>query len=1125
MRDPLYRKISKGLEGRLDPEVFERVVCELLRKVFPGLVSVSGGGDFGFDGAIADGEGEPFPLVVTTAQDGLRNLGKNLDRYLQSGGARRQAVFATSQSLSGTKRQNLHTAARERGFELVQIFDRDAIAIHLYRYPAHRKELLGIPGDLPALTSVPPTKRPFLDLGLIGRKGDLDWLQATGGDRVVVGEPGSGKTYLLHHHGQEAGGLFLNSKNLGPVADALREMEPAFVIADDAHLDPDALVRLRHLREVTGATFEIVAATWKSGRDEVVEALGCSPDHVHTLELLTRGEVLQIYERAGVETSDAMMRELVAQASNKPGLAGTLAVLWLQGSWQEVLRGEAVTRNLLNNCGRFVDSAEQILASFSLGGGAGLPMGTVASFLGEGLAKIRNDTAVLANSGMLFEVGSDALSVRPNAMRSVLLRKVFFPRAEDGRSLRLPYAVLLRQVPDRRAALHAILEAVARAGAQMPPDELRALLRQDGDAEAWRWYVSLGRVEALWALESYPGPFSDLARQALETAPEETLRRALQLAGEDDGVFDALASWLQDPAQPSLEQLLERRRLLARTVRGYRKEGGDSTTSLRALFLALSPRIDGTSIVGLGDTIRITRGYLEEDGLRELIKLWESFKDLVTELPRTMLDEITDLVWALDEPSSATLGQSVEKVSEALARDLAERVLRHLATLPQSVGVAVWLRDLGQQMRIDLDLPIDPIFDLLYPNRDGEELISWEERWEEARRAIQPLGREWSAKDPTEVARRIRELEKAREISGRGVNERMVVFLEELSAASSKPEGLWGAFLGQGLAPFHLRPMVTAVVERKRPEWEEMLARLLDEEPYDWIAFEIILSLSEPPPDLLLKALKEASRYPQLVRTLCLQNRVSLPVLTQLLDHGDWRVARQAAIGEWLADPKRVIKPEVETSFRDAVVRSRTTHGSTPPEGPDHHGDFYLSQLLASDKELAFGWLVRRFHTRDLPAFVSPRSPFWAAMGALDDAARKELLDHIPAHRIARYLLPLLIARKVPLFQSLLAKRELRPYALKALEGLPDEAWADLVELALEEGFSPEEVAENTFPTIYSYSGHGVETWQDWVRAFEGLEDHLSRDVRAVAALGRAKAEARLEPARAEERRYELQGH
>lgn len=62
-RVPFYRSIIGRLDGRLDPELFEQCAADLLRAIYPTLVPIRGGTDAGMDGAIADGEGEPFPLA------------------------------------------------------------------------------------------------------------------------------------------------------------------------------------------------------------------------------------------------------------------------------------------------------------------------------------------------------------------------------------------------------------------------------------------------------------------------------------------------------------------------------------------------------------------------------------------------------------------------------------------------------------------------------------------------------------------------------------------------------------------------------------------------------------------------------------------------------------------------------------------------------------------------------------------------------------------------------------------------------------------------------------------------------------------------------------------------------
>src|SRR4051812_31518590 len=203
MSDPLHQQILDRLAGELNPQTFEDCACDLLRDAFPSLVCVRGGHDSGMDGAIPDGEGEAFQLICTVAEDFHRNLAESLDSFVRRGRHPRKVVFATSRDITPEKRFRLEDAARERGFTLVQVVDRRGMAQRLYWSPRWLRELLDLSAVPSALSSIPRSRRPRLNLNLIGRGAGLEWIRSTPGDLVLAGEPGSGKTFLLTHLIQE----------------------------------------------------------------------------------------------------------------------------------------------------------------------------------------------------------------------------------------------------------------------------------------------------------------------------------------------------------------------------------------------------------------------------------------------------------------------------------------------------------------------------------------------------------------------------------------------------------------------------------------------------------------------------------------------------------------------------------------------------------------------------------------------------------------------------------------------------------------------------------------------------------------------------------------------------------
>jgi hypothetical protein len=266
IRDPFYRQILKALEeAPISPEAFERCAVDLLRPEIPGIALVPGGSDGGFDGAIPSIEGGGWLPLVATTGDGERNLRENLDTVRRLRPAVRSVVFATTRGLGSTKRERLEGIALERGFQLYQIFGAEDFALRLYHRSEWCRELLNLGGQPSALSVIPVTRRPLLDLEPVGRDKDIDWLLAAKEPRLLVGSPGSGKTFLLRHLmlRRNWNALFLVRHGAGDaeIANAVRDLRPGIVVVDDAHEDPGRIPSLVQLLRGIDSAVQIVAST------------------------------------------------------------------------------------------------------------------------------------------------------------------------------------------------------------------------------------------------------------------------------------------------------------------------------------------------------------------------------------------------------------------------------------------------------------------------------------------------------------------------------------------------------------------------------------------------------------------------------------------------------------------------------------------------------------------------------------------------------------------------------------------------------------------------------------------------------------------------------------------------
>ena len=358
VRDPLYRSIQKGLAERLDPDLFERCAVELLREVYPGIVPITGGDDGGMDGSISIGTGSPLPLIATTtaAERVSGNLKRNLRSYWRAGGSAQEAVLATSQALGGRRKRNLEKRARELGFTLCNIHDRDDFVGRLYRNPAWRKQLLGLTGDLPALSALPGRAGSRLTLDLAGREREMDWLRRARGDVVLVGQPGVGKTALLEELAKEGGGLFptvswtggamvVTSGDMRRIADAYRAQRPPRIFVDDVHLADMLIPSMIRLRDDIGADFGIVATTWPSFGGDVQRELHCPPESVFRVGGLDRKTASEIVRQVHAGFSDDLVGEILDQSvDNEPserstGLLNTTRAGMFGQGWRSLWPG------------------------------------------------------------------------------------------------------------------------------------------------------------------------------------------------------------------------------------------------------------------------------------------------------------------------------------------------------------------------------------------------------------------------------------------------------------------------------------------------------------------------------------------------------------------------------------------------------------------------------------------------------------------------------------------------------------------------------------------------------------------------------------------------------------------
>lgn len=1116
IRDPFYRDIIARLndrDSRIDPDTFERCAADLLRTLYPALVPVRGGSDSGMDGAVADGQAPPFPLVCTTSDRIPRNLRGSLSSYRASGGRRRKAVLATSRPLTPRRRANLFKVAEEEGFRLVQIHDQAAFADLLYRSPGWCRELLALTGEPPALSAVPLTARPILGDAVVGRTEVLEWISDQREDALLVGQPGAGKTHILRAIAKEDGGLFVISEERGELAAAVRAQAPDVLFVDDAHHRRDLLLRLVHLRTELGAEFRILATCWPGEQAEVARTLGLAKDGIRELELLTRRDIAEVIRGCGITGPPLLLRELIDQAEGRPGLAVTLCQLCLRGGVRDLASGTALFEDVRQTFQELVGpEAVEILAGFAVGGDAGMRMQTVADALGFRLVEMRHAVERLAAGGILSETYNRTLVVQPNALRHALVGTVFF-----GGARALPIEALLDAAPSNAAAALTLVGARGR-GASVPDHLMQGLVTATRDTSVWKAYASLGADESRRVLSLRPDLLTDVGWITLRTAPETAVPQLLARAVGDDRPLHAypehplrlIKDWVKD-AVPGGGEVVERRRLLLDALLHWHASGAaDPVVCLRALALAFEAAFEdhvADPVDRMGLTIR-WGGLLSEE-IAEIRELWPRAATLLHSCGLAEWVPLRELITHWAYPGMTTRGHiDSETYGEMYA--FAQQVMKDVLSVSEGhPGVAGWISNLASRHGWDVPVELDPTFEVLYPQRDHDDLRDGARKQVAAAVA---LADEFQSDPPEVVAESLARYATVAATVGHTWPRWSGHVARRLSEIVTNPLVWARAMIAAGNRSDVVEPFLGRALREQTPGWRETWNDCYGRSHLRGMA--VLSALAEPtvPEDVVDCALEDVTSMDDAISTECLRNAIPESRVLRLLRHPDPALSERMAWAIWHRDPEGEISADLMEDWRVVVVERME----------DEHT---LKAIFSADPSIAYDWLARRVGTS-----TGPRNswledePFATAITLMNLDQRKQLIARVTSDTWPREIVSLLVGRDFELYQLLLERPDLKFHHLEPLRGDPDASWITLARLAVDAGYTPEEIAGATRGMMWSWDGEESAMWTRWAELFRPLADDGDPVVRRIGRAGLSEAEEHLQRARTQERREAVRG-
>lgn len=1105
IRDPFYRDIINGLNGRLDPELFEQCVAYLLQAIYPGLVPICGGSDAGMDGAISDAKGAAFPLVTTTREDVIGNLTENLNSYLQHGGPRREVVLATSQKLTPKRRLNLGERASELGFTLIQVFPQEAIANLLHRNPSCCLQLLGLTGQPPALSVFPISSRPQIVELLIGREDDLAWVRNTGDDLLLVGQPGSGKTFLLQTFAKQNEGLFIISDDPTQIAASIRELQPKVIIVDDAHLYSNRLSKLQQLRKQIRAEFRIIATCWPGQKDTVLQSMQLPTSSMRDLGPLTRDQVVELIKSTGIAGPTELIRELANQAEGRPGLAATLCHLCIKGDVRQVALGEALSMDIRTTFEPLLGSeVTTIVAAFSLGGDKGMSMDSVAKHLELSLIKVRDVVTGLAAGGVLTDVGQDRLCVRPPSLRYALVRDVYF-----SGPTRLPCDILIKQSPDIVETALTLIGARAR-GAAVPDYLLTEIINQTDSDKVCEHFSYLGQRECNWVLEKLLHKLHIVAEAALDLVPQKAIPLLLdqaigntrQLHSNPDHPIRRIEDWVKSAEPGSGQATIRRGTLLASTLLWF-AGSGNSNIALKAMQFVLSPAFaDSEMSPGSKLTVTLRSGLVTQTEMSTIRGFWPRVKEFLEKASIQDWGPMFDLLkeWLFPNLVGGNISEEIRSSMRDFAAEMGTDIVDMNADSP---GVLSHISRIFKRFDRQLAIFLDPEFDTLYPQED------WGRDYEkiQAKQAIaaEKLAKDWSLQEPRDIARRMVQYE----IEARKAHltwPRWSPFVAEKIATEVQSPSTWAHTLIRAGADSELvAPFLEAAASGNYPECPELLEMCLREPRLQFAGISVGLTAIFLPANILPAMMAVLDdRFSNWIEAACMRLQIPDDRVLALLAHSDCCIAAAAAIGEWLATPKGTVRESLKKLWRTAIINCLER---------EYEGE----EIFRQDPSIAFEWLQLRI--KDNRGFsYSSDNLRNVALQVINLEQRKRLLEQIGDGFWDRKVIHGIVNDELEIYRILLQNQHLKWFHLAPLEGNPTGVWIDKALLALDCGYSASDVSQAIYGGHLFWSGSESTYWAQWAESFEPLLIHDDPRIRTVGQIGKNHALAQRDRALTKER-------
>lgn len=975
-----------------------------------------------------------------------------------------------------------------------------------------------------AVFSPIPTNSRNLDVArMAARDSELEWLRNIQSDALVCGQPGVGKTFLLYQLCLECDAKFVVSEDDDRIVATLNISHPATIVIDDAGRRESLIQRIIHFRQESQDDFRIIAICWPRESDAIRDVLNIADDSVLKIGPLGADVIAELISerirKAGYEVPTDIVREIRIQASGRPGLAIQLTELALANGFKVLFDGrvhfELLRRTLPES---EVDETGHLLSCFAVGGKAGMPFSTVAKHTGKSSIDIRVALEGLATGGVIEQTGDREFAVIPPAFRNALLNnKLLAANFGDERL----YWLLYNDAPNRLSAFKTLCRTL-ELGATVDVELVKKSLGSLGSAGAWSHFARVSSEQCEFALNSRSDLIESLAEIGLHYHPDLTLLMLLRSAIGDDrpshsnpgAPIRRIEEWLKHFSIENDDAFYRREKLIT-VVDAWLESGGCNSVAWRVLPLTTSLQYQSSeSDPGIGRTFSITSGMVSFATLQQISPLWRRLISLIERHPPS---DWAPLLGALSKwlhPYASGVEVSTEKrnFAKARSREVIDLILQ-IPGVPKN-GIGLWIMNHDdpaiRASEIDTDFLVFSPPDIFRRNVDYETELA------KCITSAEELGGTWAAREPSEIAKRLKDFSRERECVGTSSNSFGASMCKAIATASGDLSEWIDAFVEWEVDPFFVIPFVSATVELDAESAARACSKLLAIPKYVPDVVQVAIAYSQLAEPLFEEISPHLSEHTGRLYIECFRDRIEPTWLERLIGHEDASVVRAIAIGDVTSDSKYLYQKD-----RSRWIRA-FRFGIEGLDSLDDMQFLHIDKILSSYPEAAMD-LARQLIPNLESGRAVDRKRYEEIFRCLSESDRITLLPLL-AETYSTDMSRLLVGENIEVYRALLEDETLKLHHMAPLttKRLTD-SWKSKAKLAVERGASPQSVVLATmdFGVVW---GHGVEVWTEWLDSFSDLSVDSDPYLRRVGQEGMAQCQYLLKRAECESRHEELHG-